>query len=96
MRKSPIRHHVRKHRRCGRSVRDYDRGKGSRKPKLAKPRLKKQPSAQIDFIVQITYERLPSETLKVNAPSYPEAIEMALTIRREITPPLQIDAKKLK
>lgn len=96
MRKSPIRHHVRQHKRKGKPVHDYMRGKGERKPKLAKPRLKHQQSVKSNFHVKIVYSNLASESLSVTAANYPEAIETALTIRREITPPWQIDAKKLK
>jgi hypothetical protein len=95
MRKSPIRHHVRSHRRCGRPVHDYDRGKGSR-PNIAKPRLRhftQRPSA---YVVEITYITHPRDVFTVNAPSYPDAIENALMIRLHTEPPLIIDAKMAK
>lgn len=95
MRKSPIRHHVRRHIRSNRPVHDYMRGKGDRPPKLAKPRLKKQQSAQLNYVVSIAYVKSPSETLQINAVSYPEAIETALIIRREFEPPHEIAVKRI-
>jgi hypothetical protein len=64
MRKSPIRHHVRKHRRSGRPVRDYERGHGSRP---AKPRLRRNAQSSGSFMVHIAYASQAPETFPVNA-----------------------------
>jgi hypothetical protein len=96
-RKSPIKHHVRQHRRKGRPVRDYERGHGSRPNKIAQPRLRhSNQQSNSAYAVEIMYEALPSETIPVSAANYPDAIEMAMSSRREITSPWKIDVRRLK
>lgn len=97
-RKSPIKHHVHTyHRQSGTKVDDYDRGHGTRKLKVSKPRLHNpEPSVQNQYSVHIIYgEERDSETFTVSASSYPEAIENALLKRSHITPPYQVKADKL-
>lgn len=48
MKKSPIRHHVRQHKRKERPVHDYVRGKGSKTQKIATPTLGKPKSKGVD------------------------------------------------
>jgi hypothetical protein len=99
LRKSPYRHRVRTYRRrSGKVVHQYERGKGDKPTKLAKPTLghHKSSSTRAKYIAQITYISQPAETFPVVASSYPEAIDTALSIRRQITPPYQIDIKRLR
>lgn len=102
MRKSPIHHHVRQHQRQinnGKTtVHDYWRGKGERKPKLARPRIAR-PKPEIEesktkFFIRIVYNNLSSESFPVTATSYPEAIETGLIIRTNISPPMQVEVTK--
>jgi hypothetical protein len=71
------------------------RGHGNRPAKLAKPRLRQPQQSTSNYQVKIVYGNLASEILRVNGSNYPDAIETALTIRRHIDPPHQIDAKKV-
>lgn len=95
-RKSPYRHKVRTYkRRTGRTVHQYERGHGEKKHKVSRPQIHK-PEQNITnrYIVHITYTNLPTESFPVTASNYPEAIEMALSIRTHITPPYQITVDK--
>jgi hypothetical protein len=91
LRKSPIRHHVRQHRRVGKPVHDYMRGHGSHP---AKPTVRQGSQSKTAFVVRIDYSNLPSETIPVTAPDYPTAIETAMIMRKNITPPIEVEAAK--
>jgi len=98
MRKSPVRHHVRTYRReSGKTVNDYERGHGSRKAKVSTPRIVRRTSEkqQTGYHIRIIYSNLGSESFPVTASSYPEAIEVGLTVRTKIEPPMQVEVKKL-
>jgi len=93
MRKSPIKHHVRQHKRKGRPVHDYDRGHGKR---ISKPTLQctKQTQSTGRYGVIIRYESLPAESFPVTASSFDEAIELAMNARTHITPPYAVEVAK--
>jgi hypothetical protein len=91
LRKSPIKHHVRSHKRCGRPVIDYERGHGSRP---AKPSIRRTAQSPSSFMVYISYASQPPETFPVNADDYAQAIEFAMISRKSITPPLEVEAAK--
>jgi hypothetical protein len=94
MRKSPIRHHVRQHRRNGRPVHDYNRGHGSHPANP--PSLRRPPTSRASgYAVHISYVSHPSETLRMNAPSFPDAIATTMEARRSIEPPFQIVVDEL-
>jgi len=97
-RKSPIKHHVRSYvKKKGTSVHDYDRGKGERPKKISKPSLRHSTKQQTsnNFQVVIRYTNLPNEVFPVTAKDYPQAIELGLLSRLHITPPYELDVKKL-
>ncbi len=99
VRKSPIKHHVRKYQKRNETrVKDYDRGKGKRQEKLANPRIKAKEDKKVINRYHATMEYLKGqkEKFKVTARSYPDAIEIALMSRVEITPPKRIIIKKMR
>ena len=99
MRKSPIKHHVRSYTRKKKKthVSDYDRGHGERAKKLAKPTLnQKKKQSFSDYRVKIIYNNARAETFTVTAKSYPKAIENAMIIRANITPPHVLEVIRSK
>lgn len=95
-RKSPYRHKVHTYkRRTGKTVHQYERGKGEKKTKVSRPRLHHpEQDTTNKYSVHITYVELPAEHYQVNAASYPDAIEVALSKRPHLTVPWHIRVDK--
>jgi len=97
-RRSPFKHHVRRHLRKNRPVRDYDRGEGS-KPPHSMPRVRTSKSLTPKltsskrgggFAVTIEYPDYSKENLIVTAANYPNALQKSLMERRQVKAPLSI------
>ena len=98
-RKSPYKHHVRKHIRKGKPVHDYDRGKGN-KPSLIRPF---SIGGSTPYIVKVTYPDTSSETVNVSssgrnpAPiAFRNALNIGVEMRRLIKPPKIISVRRRK
>ena len=90
MRKSPIKHHVHSHKRVGVRVHDYDRGHGLH-PTFIKPHMNKNQSI-FNYTVNVKYISDPTESIPIHAPSFPEAILTAMTIRKYSETPKEVEA----
>ena len=95
-RKSPIRHHVRQHKRTiddgTTTVHDYMRGQGNAPPSVANPNLKHSTTSS-DFTVIINYlDEAAKETLHIPADSYPSAIQQAMISRQSSSTPTVVEA----
>jgi len=89
-RKSPFKHHVKKHVRKGKPVTDYERGKGNQ-PK--KPTMGHKPQNVIaNYRVNVKYVSNPTESFNFQVPDAPTAIGNALIIKRSIEEPLELEA----
>ena len=98
-RKSPIRHHVRQHKRTipdgTTTVHDYMRGQGNAPPSVANPNLKHS-TASSDFTVIINYlDEAAKETLHVSAENYTSAIQQAMATRINSSTPTVVEAEMI-
>lgn len=95
-RKSPYKHHVKKHIRRGRSVTDYDRGKGKqpKQPQVGKKPTLSYKQSSSNFIVNIRYTSITAERIPVHAVNAAQAIEQAMIMRRNIEEPLKVEATR--
>lgn len=90
-RKSPIKHHVRKHRRSNTVVTDYDRGKGKKPQNITKPSFSSPRSNPYNFTVIIKYVGASSETFPVRAIGIPEAVYNAMLSRTRTETPSEVE-----
>ena len=91
-RKSPVKHHVRTHKRVGVKVTDYVRGHGTNPPKVSVGSGHKLQHIVLGYLVTIRYLTLPVESIPVQTTSYPEAILSAMTVRHQSEMPTEVDA----
>jgi hypothetical protein len=92
MRKSPIKHQVRSHKRKGKAVRSYVRGHGAKtQSHVANPTIKPKNKPK-GFTVILTYSKDPKdkEVIKVIATSYTRAIDEAFEEKTDKRIPIEI------
>lgn len=94
-RKTPYKHPVKTHKRRGKTVNKYERGKGDKVNKARRSRVVGGNPSSLEYAVTVTYIGS-SEQLSVDARNYLGALDMGLENRDKIERPTSIRIRMVK
>ena len=93
-RKSPYKHRVHEHKRLGKTIDSYMRGKGDKPYQPKRPFHRKLVGNIGVYSVAINYGDYGSESLDVKARSYPSALDLGIENRQYFKEPIRISLRR--